>query len=202
MPDVDFYSLDESATVDEALFDITTTEYAFVIEQLLPQGKAWRWRPGGIAKRLFEGLAYEWSRVERRARELIEEMDPRTTQEMLEDWERVAGLPAICQGGDAPTTVEARQQALHSKLTAKVSGNVPFFLQLAENLGYPDAEIRYEGDPFLCTDPCTDGLYGFEGYWLDTWTLVTNDTTENDATLRCLVSDYAQAHEIILFEFP
>lgn len=202
MPDVDMFASDDAATIDDGLFDVTTEDYAFSIEQLLPQGLAWNFKPGGVAKQLFRALGLEFSRIERRVRELIEEADPRTTQELLADWERVAGLPAICEGGDAPTTIEGRQAALHTKLTARPSGNAPFFLGIAESLGYPDAEIRYEGDPFLCTDPCTDGLYGHEGGWLYFWTLVANASGDNDATLQCLVRDYAQAHEITAVEFP
>ena len=42
---------------------------------------------------------------------LIDESDPRSTLEMLNDWERAFGLPDSCT--DAADTLAERQNALH-----------------------------------------------------------------------------------------
>jgi uncharacterized protein YmfQ (DUF2313 family) len=202
MPAVELYATDEAASSDDGSFDIVTEDYAIVIPQFLPRGPAWNFKIGGIAHKLIRAISLELSRVERRGLELIEEMDPRTCQELLEDWERALGLPALCQGGTSPTSLDKRREAIHAKLTSRPFGNAPFFLDLASKLGYPNAELRYEGDPLTCIDPCIDSLRGYEGGWLEAWTLVANTSTENDATLTCLVLDYAQAPEIVTVEFP
>lgn len=202
MPDVDIYALDESATIDDGFFDVVHKDYFQVLRQLLPQGFAWNIKPGGVMERLLCALGYEPARVERRAAELIEEADPRTTEELLPDWERIAGLPGACNT-NPPTTLEGRRAALVAKLTERVAESRTFFLALAAELGYPLAEIRHEHQPFQCgISRCGDPLQGWHGQWTYAWTLIANATTENDDTLRCLVLEYAQAHTTVLFEFP
>lgn len=184
----------------EAEFSPPTTEdYCQVLKQLLPQGHAWRLKPDGVFEKLICALGLEFSRVERRMRDLIRESDVRESYELLEDWERLLGLPDCAE---TPATTAARQAAAHAKLTARSSGNEPFFLAMAARLGYPAAEIRREYDPFLCTSNCDHSLRGWDGSWGVTWTLVANATGPNDDTLECMVRAYAQAHEIVLFEYP
>lgn len=176
--------------------------YLAMFVKLLPTGHAWRLDPDGVVMKLLRGLAQECARVEQRARDLIEEMDVRTAtaEGLLPDWERVLGLPEKC--GTPPTTLDARRRAAHAKLTQRSVGTVPFMLELAAKLGYPDAEILSANDPFVCTSECTHALYGADGFWDSTFLLLPNGTTENDGTLHCLVQQFAQAHEIAIFEEP
>jgi uncharacterized protein YmfQ (DUF2313 family) len=202
MPDVDFQSLDENATEDQGVFDVTTDDYCPTWPQLLPRGFAWKPKPGGIMDRLFCALAQEASRIERRGRDLIEEMDPRTTQELLEDWERVLALPGPCVE-NPPTTVEGRRAAVHAKLANQQFSSRTFFLELAEDLGYPNATISSLHDPFICGGSvCGDPLQGHHGSWTYAWLFTANDTSENDEQLRCLIRESAQAHVIVHFDFP
>ena len=198
MPDVDLFADDSAASYDFGFFDVTTQDYAHFLEQLSPHGNAWKVRPDGVLDRLRQSLGLEFSRVTRRSGDLLAELDPRTSEEMLGDWETDLGLPAICLGGDPPTTVAGRQSAAFVKLTTVAAGNEPFFLASAAALGFPGAEIVRYGDPFTCISDCTDALYGFEGGWLDHWDLVAHDVTgETGATLACLARDYAQAQETV-----
>lgn len=176
-------------------------DYEQALVQLLPRGDAWNFDPEGVERKLLRGLAVEPARVEDRLRQLLREIDPRTATELLEDWERVLGLPEKC--GTPPTSLDARRLAAFTKLTRRPSGNVPFFLQLAADLGYPKAEIRRLYDPPACNGPCNQGLYDHEGFWSTAWAMLPWGTTENDGTLQCLVRKYAQAHEIVVFpEMP
>ncbi|WP_157081126.1 putative phage tail protein, partial [Novosphingobium naphthalenivorans] len=88
--------------------------YARQMKQLLPKGAAWDFAPDGTFARLLLALAAEFARIDSRALDLIGEADPRTTLELLPDWERVAGLPDSCTG--APDEVAERQAALHQKI--------------------------------------------------------------------------------------
>lgn len=192
----------ESAVSNDPLVvpTIDPGEYERALVQLLPHGYAWNLDPDGIVRQLLAGLAVEFARVEERAAALIEEADPRTTDELLEDWERVLGLPEEC--GTPPSTLAGRRLAAYTKLTSRPVGNVPFFLAMAAKLGYPNAEIFRLFDPFTCVSECTHSLWGADGYWDSAWLFLFNDTTENDGTLQCLAQQYAQAHEIVLFTAP
>lgn len=172
-------------------------DYEQALVQLLPRGDAWNLDPEGVVRKLLRGLAVEPARVEDRLRQLLREIDPRTATELLEDWERVLGLPEKC--GTPPTSLDARRLAAFTKLTRRPSGNIPFFLQMAADLGYPKAEIRRLYDPPACNGPCNQGLYDHEGFWSSAWAMLPWGTTENDGTLQCLVRKYAQAHEIVVF---
>lgn len=201
MPDVTIYALDESATIDEGFFDIAADDYVATVVQLLPEGKWWNWKPGGVFERLIGAVSYEAARIERRVRDLIEETDPRTADEMLVDWERNYNIQGQCEE-DQPTTLEGRRLRLHGKVSAKIGETgEAFFLAMAARLGYPDAEIVRSADPFLCTSECTHALYGFEGGWLFHWTLVANDTTENDGVLQCLVLQHKKQRDYVSFDF-
>lgn len=197
---IDIFALDDSASFDDGEFDVVNENFVPVINQLFPTGPIWTWRPGGVMEGLIRALSYEPSRVEQRALQLLSEMDPRTTEELIDDWESYLGLPG--QNLNPPTDLEDRQEAVHAKFTSRSVGNEPFFLELADSLGYPSAEIRREGRPFRCGSSCGDSLRGYRGYWLDTWTLIANLSTANDETLQLFVNHYKQDQEIVLFEFP
>lgn len=116
-----------------------TAVYARQLQQLLPTGAAWTFAPGGTMARLLEGLAVEFSRVDARSSDLVDEADPRTALELLTDWERVAGLPDACTG--APEDTAERQIALHQKLTGIGTQSRNGYIELAARIGY-QAEIE------------------------------------------------------------
>lgn len=174
--------------------NINNEDYAAQATDLLPHGPVWE----GSRFRAFVGAAVrELSRVEWRARRLIEESDPRTTQELLSEWERFAGLPGCA--GVLADTVAARQQALAAKLTQSLSPTPQAFVDLAEALGYTGAVVQLEGDPFTCISDCTDSLRGDQ--WIYTFTIIVDASSENDATLECLARALAPAHTTVLFEY-
>lgn len=197
MPTIDLYASDDVGTIDDGQFDVVTTDYAEVLVQLLPEGFAWNWKPNGFFDRMRYALAREFSRAERRARELLAEMNPRTADEMIGDWEAMLNIT------HSSTNLEARRVAVQAKFTARVGATgQAFILNLAGNLGYPNAEIRRYNDPFLCISECTHSLYGSEGGWIFAWTLIANDSTDNDVLLEELIAEYARRHEIANVEFP
>lgn len=171
-------------------------DYEVANAQLLPRGEAWDdKKPGGVFRKLLRSPAHELARIEQRARDLIEETDPLTANELLSELERQWGLPEEC--GNPPVTLADRQQALYTKMRRRGPTTIPRMLQTAEDLGYPDAEIVTLADEFTCVSECTDALYGFEGYWLDAFMVIPNATTANDDTLTCII--HGQAHEPVLF---
>ncbi len=125
---------------------------------LLPPGAAWPRDRDSLLVKLLGGLAEELARIDARASDLIRESDPRSTYELLADWERVAGLPDKCSRGRA-TTIEERRAALVAKLTMRGGSTKAYFIALAKQLGY-DITID-EFRPFICgISRCGDVLTG------------------------------------------
>ena len=108
--------------------------YAAMLRQLLPPGAAWSRDPASKMGALMLALAQEPARLDARALDLIEEADPRTTNEILSDWERVAGLPD--PNIPAPTTLAARQTALLDRLVSRGGLAQADFINLIGRFGY------------------------------------------------------------------
>jgi uncharacterized protein YmfQ (DUF2313 family) len=73
--------------------------YARMLKQLLPPGALWRLDPDSVLSKLFLACGDELERVSERVRDLFEEVDPRTADELLPDFERLLDLPST--GTDA-----------------------------------------------------------------------------------------------------
>lgn len=110
------------------------TDYAGQMRQLLPMGAAWQFPAESNLAQLIAALAEEFARIDARAGQLIDEADPRTTLELLPDWERVLGLPDACF--KAPDNVSERRVALRQKITGLGGQSRAYFTELAARLGY------------------------------------------------------------------
>jgi uncharacterized protein YmfQ (DUF2313 family) len=108
--------------------------YADQLARLLPPGKAWSRDPASELGQLLLALAAEFARLDGRTLDLIEEIDPRTTVEMLPDWERVAGLPdpAI----PVPTTLADRRSALAARLLSRGDPRPSAMIAIAAAYGF------------------------------------------------------------------
>lgn len=131
--------------------------YLSQLQALLPQGAAWPRDPDATLTKVLSGLAGELARVDARGGDLVEEADPRTTFELLEEWERVAGLPDDCTGEAG--TIQERRAALVDRLTATGGQSIAYFKTVAAALGYT-IEVE-EFRPFVCgLARCGDPLNG------------------------------------------
>lgn len=193
--------------------------YAQQLRQLLPQGDAWAVPSGGALAGLLLGLAEELARIDARAGALLDEFDPRTTLELLPDWERVAGLPDTCTG--APDNVGERQAALHQKLTRISAQNRAAYIEMAARVGYI-IEIE-EHRPARMGMRIGERLGGpawafawtvkvrpFDG-WLEESTFIAQARLGDRLGVRlrgfgalnleCLIRRAAPAHTIVLFAY-
>lgn len=111
-------------------------DYAEAFSSLLPQGIAWPREPSSVLMRVVKGLAQFWGYVDATAAKLLKlESDPRTTQDLLLDWERNFGLPDECFA--EPFTIGDRQFALVQRMTIEGGQSRQFFIDfVAERLGY------------------------------------------------------------------
>lgn len=104
-----------------------------VARQLLPPG-AWRLDGASILRRLLDWMAEPFRRVQIRAQELLDELDPRSTLELLTAWERFAGLPNPCSG--QAETVAGRRQQVIARLTNRGMVRPVDVVSVAASLGY------------------------------------------------------------------
>lgn len=112
---------------------MNAADYLQNLQALLPSGAAWPRDADAVLTGLLAALAEEFARADARARDLLDEADPRTTLEMLPDWERVAGLPDPCSPADQ--SVQQRRDALVSRLTSRGGQSIAYFVARAAALG-------------------------------------------------------------------
>lgn len=132
----------------DRIWTATNNDYVRIFIALLPRGPAWLKDQTSRFYRLLQGLADEWVRLHNRDGQLVEEADPRTTTEMLADWERVCGMPEY---GYVPPSIAARRLAIASKLTSSPGGQTAaYYIALALAAGYTiTVEEPVPGAPFV-----------------------------------------------------
>lgn len=167
-------------------------QYQEALRALLPPGDALNDEGHGQLTNLLDGLAYEFSRVDARGADLIEEADPRTTTELLEDWERLTGLPDACT--PAEQTLDQRRGAVVARLTSQSTPTRAFIIQQAATLGYTvtieERHARRYRDP-------VGGRYGNDA-WQFVWAVhITGAAAAPE--LECIMRRYAPAHTIVHF---
>lgn len=109
-------------------------QYLEQVQSLLPRGRAWPRDAGAVLTNVLGGLAQEFARVDLRVDDLLKEIDPRTTYELLNDWERVHGLPDPCVIGDL--TTDQRRAELVTKMTGTGGQSPAYYFGLLYRLGF------------------------------------------------------------------
>jgi uncharacterized protein YmfQ (DUF2313 family) len=192
--------------------ELTVDDYLALLQALLPTGPAWATDdPDSILNEYLAALAVEYVRLHARAEALMDEADPRTTLELLADFERVLGLPDTCV--EIPTTTTERRQAVITKMLATGGASPQYFIDLAATYGY---EITItEFDPYTVESEIDAPLYGDNWvYWwqvnaplnsityFDMNSVVTDPLASwgNDR-LECLIRKYKPAYTNVIFSY-
>jgi uncharacterized protein YmfQ (DUF2313 family) len=192
---------------------MTSADYLLQLQELLPQGPAWP-REDSYITRLLNGLSQELARVDGRALALASEADPRSTGELLADWERVTGLPdecAVAFGGEQSTA--QRRAALLSRLTNLGGQSAAYFQTLAAAMGYTVTVEDFT--QHTVEDDVDHPLYS--DAWAFVWQVngVLNEVTEitvedtvddpiaswGSALLECVIDRLKPAHTNVLFSY-
>lgn len=168
-------------------------DYARQAQQLLPPGPAWPRDSEALLTALLEALGEEYALAEASARSLMDEADPRTTSQMLPEWEDAFGLPDECSD---PGADEERRLNLVARYLGARNASRPSIEKLAGALGYSVEIVARR--PFTCESACDDSLLGE----LDRfhWTVKTASGA-NDQILRCAIERLAPSHTLVTFEF-
>ncbi len=167
-------------------------KYREVLQGMLPSGAAWDRDLDAELTAILQALAVEAQRVEDRGVDLIEEIDPRTTTELLPDWERVVGLPGDCQ---APTVLAERQALLQQKLLGHGDPNLGFWQDQVEALGFTFNSIE-EYQPYSSGDNAGDHCIGTN--WTFSWVVSVGSRTEAlNTLLQCTLESLAPLHTVV-----
>jgi len=148
-----------------------------------------------------------------RADHVLTEADPRTTSELLSDWERVLGLPDACAPLSA--TVQERRNAVVARLTSIGGQRAAYYIGLAKPLGYAVTISDYR--PFRAGRSCAGDELTNEP-WIHWWMVRAPETTTFDfkagvscagepvrswgaAPLECLIKRFKPAHTDVIFAY-
>lgn len=193
---------------------LTVDQYRELLLALAPPGAALSREPDSTFANLVEALAAELARCDGRAGDLVEEADPRTTYELLADWERVCGLPGPCSHLYA--TVQERREAVVLALTALGGASRAYFEEVAATIGV--AATVEEFPPFRADYSAAGDAAADHPDWAHTWMLHGPEVvvrpfragqgvagerlrTWGHERLECEINRLAPAHTIVLFAY-
>jgi len=193
----------------------TVDDYQLQLKQLHPRGKLWTslLRDDSVYSKFLKGIATEFAHINERVVDLMAEADPRSTVELLPDWEQAHAIPGDC--GYLGATIAERQLLLTAKVTEQVSDNNQELIDTAEFLGFaPATTTEYESHS---VDSSVDApLYGED--WRFAIKLSVTDqaviafTVESAVDeslgqelprtkLECTINKTAPAHCVVIFEY-
>ncbi len=117
-------------------------DYLAQLQALLPSGAAWPRGPDTTLTRLLDALAADLARLDAAAGGLLAVARPDTIGPLLDDWDRVMGLPDACSAG--ASDVEERLRALLSHITIMRSAGPRRYEEIARQLGYAAAVVEHD----------------------------------------------------------
>lgn len=102
---------------------------------LLPPGRIWTRRPDSTLHRLLLAFSDLFSSVHSAAAQLLVELYPPSTVDLLPEWERLLGLPDECAAG-LDQTLQERRARVVERLTIEPHPTLLYLTQVATALGY------------------------------------------------------------------
>lgn len=183
-------------------------DYIEALFDLLPIGRWWRKqdRTTRLAK-FIAGLSPELARLHNLALSLIEEVDPRTVDQLLANWEEIYGLPDPCVPEMyQPSTLQERREALHARWIATGGQSADYYAAVADALlGVPEGtvevvELQYL--PFRTSiSRCGDRLNQAGSQFI--WTIKAPASTPaaKRAQLECMINRIKPSHTVAQYEY-
>jgi uncharacterized protein YmfQ (DUF2313 family) len=123
----------------------TADQYRQQLRGLLPAGPAWDPELVPEINLVLAGVSLEFSRLDARAVDLLNEMDPSGVSELVPDWEVVMGLPDSCLGPNP--AFEDRRLSVRRRLVEVGGQSTAYFIEIAVSQGYPGATITEHRAP-------------------------------------------------------
>lgn len=174
-------------------------DYAAALRALFPLGRAWNREVDSRTGQVIRAIADELERVDGRAGDLMAEIDPTTTTELLDEWESELGLPGPCGGVGMGNTDEDRRAAIIAQLLATGRQDEAYYLEILEGFGFTGHIVHEE--PFeMGVHGMGDPVGGSE--WRHVWRIVTDQIPGDDLqkSIECAINRYKPAHTVVLFD--
>lgn len=190
-------------------------DYLFLLKSLLPRGRAWQSERGSTISKLLEAIADEFTRVQVRIESLIKELDPTTTQEMLQDWESLLGIPNECTGPISDLTYQARKKLVYTFYTMTGGTRPEYYVDLINNFGF-EIEVReyrnFRAGLSVAGDPLNNGLWrnAFEVRTINAPVFrfsagqnVAGDplVVPSNELIKCIIEENKPAHAVAIYTF-
>lgn len=203
-----------------ATTSISAKKYQNLLRKLLPQGWAWlaKDEPGTDMYKLTASAPLEFCRIEERSFDLLDELDPQTTFEMITDWERLLALPDECAPEDENLSIQERRNRIIQVLTTRGGQNALFYKQLASAFGYDIDVIDVKDNPPFRAGYGRAGDRLTNGDWR--YAFIVEAPTDSvvrfragqssagdpllkvqNEVLECLFNKHKPAHTIAIFSF-
>lgn len=199
---------------------IRLKKFERVMRSLFPRGWAWTQihDTQSNIRALADSLAIEPCRVQERALQFIDEVFPATTLEMLEDWERLLGLPDDCNPNPESQTINQRRLRVIQVLTAIGGQNIAFYKTLVSHFGIDPDSVSIEDVQDFRVGRSRVGDRLTNGDWIFAF-IVRADATEafrfrtginrvgerlqdaSNPVLECLINKHKPAHTYAIFTF-
>lgn len=182
-----------------------------MLKALLPRGVLWNLEADSNISKTLLAAADELARIDTRGDDLIREIDPRTTSELLTDFERVYELPDPCLGEDQSTP--QRIASLVQKVTAVGGQTAEYYIGVAARLGFTITITEFR--KHTVGNKVNDPIYGVA--WNFAWQVnaplntvgqfVVNNTVADPLAwfgndqLECVIEALKPAHTEVIFAY-
>ena len=183
-------------------------QYRHMLLALLPRGYAWP--ADGELGDISIALGEELKRIEERAEGLIDESDPRSVIELIDDWENDWGLPDPCLGHAG--TLQQRRELLTNKIVGIANQSRQTYIDRAADLGYAITITEFtEGDtvPGHPQIPAIDAAYilqinstvntidprSYSAFYGEAYASWGNEI------LECALNAIKQSHRLLIFNY-
>jgi len=190
---------------------LTADDFKQQLKSLLPYGPAWDMEESLLADKLVAAWAQEYARIQADIERLAVEADPRTTLELLTDYERIFGLPTDCLTG-VTQTIQQRRNALVSQMVSVGGQSRAYFIALAAAAGFTITITEFS--VFTVMGHVNDPINGPD--WWFAWqvngaalpaadylrvTGAVNDALSfwDSNLLTCLLNRFKPAHTTIIY---
>ncbi len=191
----------------------TSNDYLQQLINLTPSGSAFPTDSASNWVKLLDAIAQVCERIDANAVLLMNEAFPDTTTQLLENWERVAGLPDECS--ELGDTYEIRRLNLIAKLTSRGGQSRAYFIEIAAALGYTITITEFH--PFIVEysaveDPLYDDTWYFAWQvnsalntitWFRAGRSAAGEPLRSwgNTRLECIMEKYKPAHTIVQFAY-
>lgn len=158
---------------------LTKEEFLNILQKFLPEGAAWPRALDSMLAKLLTSFAFLFSLLDLRLRDLLAELNPATSTELLPDWEAFVGSCDECC--TTLGTLAERRVRVVAKLNEQGGLSRAYFLKLAADLGYLDTTIT-EFRPTNCGMHCESPVV--DEYWRFVWHVNLPHQGDNQSFFR------------------